>query len=786
MAVPAYPFKRYKKLADGSTLELTLTGDENIHYYQSDNGQAFRLDKGSLLPISAEQLATMRQTADQQTNQQNVRRVNRMKKRVGTFSGITGTKKGLVILVNFLDNEFTVPDPQKYFWRYFNEQGFSEYGMQGSVNDYFRAQSYGQFGIDFDVVGPYQLAQVMSAYGAPSDYGHDTDARQMALDACRKANSDVNYADYDWDGDGEVDQVFIIYAGYGEAQGADENTIWPHEAQITPTKMDGVYIRTYACSCELQGDSGTIPDGIGTACHEFSHCLGYPDLYNTDSGGYSSLTYYDLLCAGSYNGSFYNGTYLSSTCPAAYTAYERWMAGWLTPTELKGGERIRGLKPLTSAPDAYILYNDANHDEYYMIENRQLEGFDSALYGHGMLIMHIDYENYAWTSNSVNADSKHERLGLVCADGRAGYSSAEGLAGDPFPGIKEVTSFTDVTTPAATLFNANADGSYQLHKFIENIKETNGQIDFDVVYCPLLGIPAPAVAKADRESFLAEWPAVEGAEQYELSLTELPSKSTPEEALVLKEDFKGCYKSTASLTDISKSINNYLSATGYSGSYLYQTPNYLRFGTSSANGSLRTPVQNAMNTGQMTVVMKLAPFKAGTPVTGTVNVLFETKTKEEFSLDFDQEITLVIHPKTVINERNQLLIQPVGRCYISYLAIYDGNFSAQELGLDNSAVEKAPALRVKTTNFTTKSTHYNFANLNQTSIYLLRVRSMSSRRNSDWSEEITVMLPDIFDPDGITDTPAHQQRGSWYNMQGQQVFSPSHGIYIHDGKKVLR
>jgi M6 family metalloprotease-like protein len=124
----------------------------------------------------------------------------------------------------------------------------------------------------------------------------------------------VNYADYDWDGDKEVDQVFIVYAGYGEAQGAPAETIWPHESVLGGTwdalTLDNVTLNTYACGQELAGkdsSDGTHLAGIGTICHEFSHCLGLPDFYDTDANTGANDTNYgtgtfDLMCGGSYNG----------------------------------------------------------------------------------------------------------------------------------------------------------------------------------------------------------------------------------------------------------------------------------------------------------------------------------------------------------------------------------------------------------------------------------------------------------------------------------------------------
>ena len=128
----------------------------------------------------------------------------------------TGTQKGLVILVEFNDVKFKTANPKTVFQNFFNKEGYSDYGMSGSVRDYFLKQSYGQLTIDFDVVGPYTTKNDMEYYGGPEKDSSgetvekDKDPVSMVAEAVDAASKDVNFADYDWDKDGEVDQVFVI------------------------------------------------------------------------------------------------------------------------------------------------------------------------------------------------------------------------------------------------------------------------------------------------------------------------------------------------------------------------------------------------------------------------------------------------------------------------------------------------------------------------------------------------------------------------------------------------
>ncbi len=473
-AVPARRVTQTFTLQDGSQRELTLVGDEFGHYFLSPEGEAFRMDEaGVMQPISLTQANSRRQTrAVERARSRKVRRNT-------TFQG---EKRGLVILVNFADKQFATQKPQETFSRIFNEEGYSEGYFTGSVHDYFYDQSYGVFDLEFDVVGPYTVSKNMSYYGANNSDGEDKYAATMVREACIQASADVDFSQYDWAGDGQVDQVYVIYAGYSEASGADATTIWPHEWDFESARaagdgsgammLDGVYINTYACSSELMGKRGTRIDGIGTACHEFSHCLGLPDMYDTgaDDGNYNfGMDCWDLLDYGCYNNNGYT--------PASFTAYERMFCGWLTPVVITSAASIQDMAPITSSPEAYIIYNKADPDEYYLLENHQYQSWDTYAYGHGLLILHVDYDEDAWYNNTVNNVSSHQRMTIIPADNLRTSST---LAADPYPGTKNNTSLTNSTTPSAKLYNRNSDGTKYLSCPITNIQESSsGLISFE-------------------------------------------------------------------------------------------------------------------------------------------------------------------------------------------------------------------------------------------------------------------------------------------------------------------
>ncbi len=386
---------------------------------------------------------------------------------------IVGQKKGLIILVDFADRKFTVGNPTAWADSVANASGYSVGDYRGSVSDYFRDQSRGLLSLTFDVVGPVSMPKNLSYYGEKTPIRPDAHAGEMIAEACRMASGSVDFKDYDWDGNGEVEMVFVIYAGYGEHVSHDTSLIWPKQGTLTlsdwgkPLEIDGVTIDTFACSCELNGSSGSEPTGIGAICHEFSHCFGLPDLYDKYGIGFG-MGDWSLMDTGMYNANGY--------VPAGFTAYERWYSGWMELIELKEPVSIRGMKPLADGGEAYIVRNDAHPDEYYILENRQPVGWDSALPGRGLLITHVDFDASEWRFNSVNSDDRHPRYYAVAADGRR---DEETMSGDPFP-YGSNTSFTDFTSPKAKLYNSASDGRNLLGKPISGIRQNpDGTVDFD-------------------------------------------------------------------------------------------------------------------------------------------------------------------------------------------------------------------------------------------------------------------------------------------------------------------
>ena len=481
LSVWAVPAKRgvwcSLSLVDGTEVKAQLVGDEFLHYYVSEDGTKYVQDESTgLYRKMTDEVTAQRRAAVRRAQAQG--RQKRMLRKAQASNVFQGTKKGLIILVQFTDSKFKSGHDLALYKRIANDENYSGNNFRGSIKDYFKAQSHGQFELDFDVAGICQIQHPYAYYGKNNSQEEDVKPGEMVAEACLWAHEHgIDFSKYDWDGDGEVDQVFVLYAGHGEASyDKDPNTVWPHMFYLSasdygkPLSLDGVTVDTYACSSELNGDGNL--DGIGTFCHEFSHCMGFPDLYDTSYAGWFGMGDFDLMCSGSYNG--------DSKCPAGYSAYEKAECGWLTLKDMTNIEQetsIAGVQPMSADGDAYIIKNKGHEDEYYILENRQKTGWDSYLPASGLMITHVDYDADVWDWNMPNTSGKykdangisktndHQRLTIF----RAGKSTDEyGDASDLYP-YGSNNSLTKTSSPAGTLYNANSNGSKYMHVAITDI-----------------------------------------------------------------------------------------------------------------------------------------------------------------------------------------------------------------------------------------------------------------------------------------------------------------------------
>lgn len=459
-AVPATPHVVDYTQPDGSIIKIRIIGDENSHYVTDLEGNRLQsTDDGWLLPDSTTRSSDLAYRGTPKY----------------LFSGTAfpsfDSPHALVILVSFPDKFFSITNVRDYFHRMLNEEGFSDNGATGSARDFFVDNSNGVFTPQFDVYGPVMMKNQMRYYGANDSQGYDIHPEEMVIEALTALDSTVDFSIYDTDNDGVIDNVYLYYAGYGEADSGIANTIWPHSADIIDFEIgeyyfDGKLLNRYGMSNEVDYGTRRV-DGIGTFVHEFSHVLGLPDLYATSYTGAFTPGEYSTLDYAPYNN--------QGRTPANYSIFERYCLGWANPRIMTESGRYT-LEPIHLSNDGIIIPTEKK-EEFFLLENRQKQGYDAYIPGHGMLVWHIEFNQIIWDNNIVNNIRNHQYVDLVEADNK---QSEITRAGDTFPGSSFATSFTANTSPALR----SRMGKQLYVSAINNIVESNGTISFDATLDP--------------------------------------------------------------------------------------------------------------------------------------------------------------------------------------------------------------------------------------------------------------------------------------------------------------
>lgn len=371
--------------------------------------------------------------------------------------------------------------------------GNGEHLNYGSVKQYFIAQSDSMFSPQFDVYGPVTLPQNMAYYGGTSNKGNDEKYKQLLIDACTAMDDSLDFKPYDQDGDGNIDLIYIIYAGYGQSNGASAETMWPKRfSGFTDTKFDGKGVNQGGISNELIGREGMPEDkrinGIGLFCHEFSHCLGLPDFYPTQlSTAYNnqSMEDWDLMDNGEY---VYNGY-----CPVSYTAWEREAMGWDHIPAITEAKQYQLDGNVSGGTNAVKIVNPNNSNEYFVLQHFEDKGWNQriAAYGkaynpetRGLLIYHVDYDQnkFSLSANNVNNVVNHPRMTVIPADGT--LASSYKIKGPD--GIGDYTYEEYLQQVDGDLFRA--DDTYEYDTFVQNSGLPNARWWLDAEDTPVYNI----------------------------------------------------------------------------------------------------------------------------------------------------------------------------------------------------------------------------------------------------------------------------------------------------------
>ncbi len=479
-AIPARPGLFTVTQSDGTTLQIQNFGDEFFHrtvtvdmltIAKGDDGDMYYVTPKGLTDMRAHDPGTRNQAETQfvAVNKDNLSMLTHYKeaeKVPGRLSALrqappklatqvpnNGSPRVPIILVEYQDK--SMKNTKAQFESHYKTDAKSVY-------QYFVDQSNGLYTPQFDLYGIYLLPSNRATYGGNDSSGNDKGVAKMVGDAITKAGNDIDWSLYDNNGDGEVDVCIVVYAGVGEAQSNVANSVWPCQWSLSnaanygdgsgAVTRNGKKIDKFAVFNEINGsnDNGSTMDGIGTFCHEYSHCLGLPDFYETTYNyGYYGMDYWSLMNTGCYNGLTIDGD-----TPIGYSAYEKNFMGWInyiTPQE-NTQYTLPVFNSKNAANDQAIKITALNNNEYWILENRKKQGWDQCIQDEGVLITHFTYVASRWDANTVNNQTV-QLATIIPADNRLSTSTNNA---DLFGETNH--AFGPSTTPAMKA-NMSASGS---------------------------------------------------------------------------------------------------------------------------------------------------------------------------------------------------------------------------------------------------------------------------------------------------------------------------------------
>lgn len=505
---------------DGTFLTIEQFGDEYHHWTSTSDGTlvinkggAYYVaaidDTGRLLPTdllahdAAERNNKEQQLIDAQISRIDLfhQRRNEVLTRAMTISSTggylphKGTTRVLTILAAFQDSTFTINDPVQAYEQYLNGDIQTDMGNMNhfnltSVKQYFDICSQGQFKPQFDIVGPVTVPHELAYYGGTSETGGDDKFYAFCKDAVAQVKDMVpDWTVYDNDGDGNVEMVCIIYAGYGQNQGGGVETIWAKASRQDIDIGNGLRINFFNCSPEhFYPSYKDYINGTGVFIHEMSHCMGLPDLYQTSKKFLNNqgMESWDVMDYGLYN--------RNGFAPAAYTAWEQEVMGWKEMETVSASQHISGLLPLVEGGTAYKIVNAADENEYMVIESVMKRGLNQYANGSGLLVYHV-----AYPSSKVNMlDAPNNELGRprltvvpasglllnvgLCGTGKT-YTQAEwkaSMGSAVFPGTGNVTSLTSEMNLPNYFFYDGSQATKPVGASLHHIAEDGEGVSFYV------------------------------------------------------------------------------------------------------------------------------------------------------------------------------------------------------------------------------------------------------------------------------------------------------------------
>ena len=307
---------------------------------------------------------------------------------------------GLCLLIDFSDEAGTIP--QDEVERFCNEQGYSGFGNNGSVSDYFRDNSIGRCRYT-NIVAAYYRAQNPKTHYTDPNIQQGIRARQLIVEALTHLQaSNFDFTPLTVDSGGFVYAMNVFYAG--EVNNNWAEGLWPHAWHLGTS----VLLAPGKSAFDYQITDLSDELSLGTFCHENGHMLcDYPDLY--DYGGESSgAGAYCLMCAG---GS------IDEKNPTHISAYLKRLSGWAkSVTPIQHDREIT----LSAGENEFAIFTK-DSGEYFIVENREKTARDVSLPDEGLAIWHVDEDGN--NSNEQMTPAKHYELSLEQADGNFSLES---------------------------------------------------------------------------------------------------------------------------------------------------------------------------------------------------------------------------------------------------------------------------------------------------------------------------------------------------------------------------
>lgn len=342
----------------------------------------------------------------------------------------TGKVRGLMIVVDFPDlsykNRLSTSDIQNLL---FGTTSISSYPYESAAQFFSRA-SYGNLSLTGDVF-TYRAKYNRSYYIGKNE------KESFAIEVLKALDSQINYADYDSDNDGYIDQLALNVPLAGNSDDDffyGSTTTWYHNPYFS---VDGKKVMKFILD-DAQPTSYNRSYYLQVFCHETGHLMGLPDYYKYNSS-------YDFEAM---HGQA--GCEVMDDMEGDFSSFSKILLGWLSKDQIQVFDKTKTsqtvkLSPAVKTGSCMILPIDSLNDnylsEYFLIEYIANEGSNRGFVGNGGIrILHVNanasvdpyykemmfrYENY---SSYYDSSDNGARVLALVNDGNGFYRSGSTIS----------------------------------------------------------------------------------------------------------------------------------------------------------------------------------------------------------------------------------------------------------------------------------------------------------------------------------------------------------------------